>query len=206
ASADSIIVIPNDRLFSLTNEITYYEALKLRDDLLTNIMSSVAELVFLPSEVPIDFGSIRAVIRDGGMMVVAEATGSGINKVDKIVDNLLRNSLVDHPPMESAQAILLITTIGYEVMKSDEVELKSRITSAVSPRARIFCGTKLDEKAGDTITATLIATQFGNLLEPQAEVMALERIYSIEQVNRADLSHPIHTPSYRRLKSASEKK
>ena len=167
-------------------------------------MASVAELVFLPAKVPIDFGSIKAVIQDGGMMVVAEATASGINKVDELVENLLRNSLVDHPPMEGAQAILLVTTIGYEVLKSEEVELKSRITSAVSPRARIFCGTRLDETAGDTITATLIATRFGELTEPQAEVMALDRIFTIEQVNRADLSHATYTPSYRRLKAASE--
>ena len=202
--ADSIIVIPNDRLFSRTNEITYYEALTRRDDRLTSIIASVTDLIFLPAQMAIDFGSIRAVIEDGGMMVVAEATASGENKVDELVEKLLHNSLVDHPPMEGAQAILLITKLGYKVMASEAMELKSRITSTVSPRAKIFCGTRLDEKAGNTITATLIATHFDELLEPQAEVIELDRIFTIEQVNNADLSHRIHIPSYKRLKTATE--
>jgi len=204
SSADSIIVIPNDRLFSLTSEITYYEALKLRDELLTSIMASVTDLIFLPSKMAIDFGSIRAVIEGGGVMVVAEATASGDNKVDELVEKLLYNRLVDHPPMEGAQAILLITKLGYKVMASEAMELKSRITGTVSPQAKIFCGTRLDEKAGNTITATLIATHFDELLEPQAEVIELDRIFTIEQINNADLSHPIHIPSYKRLKTATE--
>jgi len=202
--ADSIIVIPNDRLFSLTSEITYYDALKLRDELLTSIMASVTDLIFLPSKMAIDFGSIRAVIEDGGMMVVAEATASGDNKVDELIENLLYNSLVDHPPLEGAQAILLVTKLGYKVMASEAMELKSRITGTVSPQAKVFCGTRLDEKAGNTITATLIATHFDELLEPQAEVIELDRVFTIEQINNADLSHRIHIPSYKRLKTATE--
>ncbi len=202
--ADSIIVIPNDKLFSLTPEITYYEALKLRDELLTSIIASVTDLILLPAKMAIDFGSIRAVIEDGGMMVVAEATASGHNKVDELVERLLHNSLVDHPPMEGAQAILLITTLGYKVMASEAMELKSRITGTVSPQAKVFCGTRLDETAGNTITATLIATHFDELLEPQTEVIELDKIFTIEQINNAGLSHRIHIPSYKRIKTASE--
>ncbi|MBN2208343.1 MAG: cell division FtsZ family protein [Candidatus Coatesbacteria bacterium] len=205
-SADSIIVIPNDKIFSLTNEITYYEALKLRDELLTSIMSSVTDLVLLPTRMAIDFGSIRAVIADGGMMSVSMATATGENKVNEILEKLLHNSLLDHPPLAGAQAILLVTTLGYKVMASEAKELKSIITGTVSPRAKIFCGARLDERAGDTITATLIATHFDELLERQGDVVELDKVFTIDEINTAGLSHRIHIPSYKRLKTAAEGK
>jgi len=204
SSADSIIVIPNDRLFSLSDQLTYYEALKLRDDQLARIIRSVTDLALRPARMSIDFGSIRAVIEDGGMMVVAQASASGEGVVDELLEQLLHRNLIDHPPMDAAQAVLLVTTLGYKVTASEDSELKSRIARVVSPMAKVFCGTRLEKGAGDSVTVTLIATHFDELPEPQAEVIELERVFTIEQINNAGPSHRIYTPSYLRLKSASE--
>ncbi|RLC46472.1 MAG: hypothetical protein DRH70_05405 [Candidatus Coatesbacteria bacterium] len=152
----------------------------------------------------IDFGSIRAVIEDGGMMVVAQASASGEGVVDELLEQLLHRNLIDHPPMDAAQAVLLVTTLGYKVTASEDSELKSRIARVVSPMAKVFCGTRLEKGAGDSVTVTLIATHFDELAEPQAEVIELERVFTIEQINNAGPSHRIYTPSYLRLKSASE--
>ncbi|HUT03586.1 MAG TPA: cell division protein FtsZ [bacterium] len=204
SSADSIIVIPNDRLFSLSDRLTYYEALKLRDDQLVRIIGSVTDLVLRPARMSIDFGSIRAVIEDGGMMVVAQASASGEGVVDELLEQLLHKNLIDHPPMDAAQAVLLVTTLGYKVTASEDTELKSRISRVVSPMAKVFCGTRLEKGAGDSVTVTLIATHFDELPEPQAEVIELERVFTIEQINSAGPSHRIYTPSYLRLKAPSE--
>ncbi|MCD6327122.1 hypothetical protein J7M28_06175 [bacterium] len=199
-SADSIIVLPNDRIFSQDTKITYYDALRRRDQYLIDIVLGMTDLVFLPAKMKIDFGSIKTVIEGGGTMVVATAEASGENRVDELVESLMNNGIVDHPPMSSARALLLVTTIGYNVTAYDGLKVKSRITATVHPNAKVFCSTRLVENPSDGISATLIATHFDVEVKSNADTMEFNKIFTIEQINSADLTHGVHVPAYKRIK------
>jgi len=160
----------------------------------------MTDLVFLPAKMKIDFGSIKTVIEGGGTMVVATAEASGENRVDELVESLMNNGIVDHPPMSSARALLLVTTIGYNVTAYDGLKVKSRITATVHPNAKVFCSTRLVENPSDGISATLIATHFDEEVKSNADAMEFNKIFTIEQINSADLTHGVHVPAYKRIK------
>lgn len=205
-TADSVIVVSNQKLLAMNDQMTYYDALKRREDVLTDIMMSLTNLVFLPATMMrIDFGAVKSVIQDGGTMVVAHVSASnGNSNVDDLAKRLLSETLVDHPPMSRAKALLLVTTLGRKIKVRDGMLVQSKITAMVNPGAEITCGLRLDETEDDKISATLIATHFEEAVQPVGAHMKFRKLYTIDEVNNADRSHDIYTPAYLRLEQASE--
>jgi len=198
--ADGVIVVPNDKLFSLSDRLTYSEALSLRDQVLSGVISGITDLFFLPARMAIDFGSVKAIIQDGGTMAVATARASGERKVEQIADSILNSSLLEHPPLQKAQALLIAATLAYNVTAFEAREVKTQIAKAVSPRAKIICGTRLDQSSDDSICVTIIATHFDAPAGPELSVTELPRVFTVEEINQADLSHPIFTPTIDRMR------
>ena len=157
---DTLIIIPNDRLFAVCDEkVTMENAFKLADDVLRQGVQSIAELVTVPGEVNLDFADIRSVMSNAGPAWMAIGHGVGENKAIDAAREAVSSSLLD-VSIDGARGILFNITGGSDISLNEVQEAADVIRSAADPDAGIFFGMVTDLKMEDEVKITIIATGF----------------------------------------------
>src|SRR3989344_167913 len=93
--ADTLIVIPNDKLLELAPELPLHTAFKVADEILTNSVKGIAELVTKAGLVNLDFADIRAVMKGGGVALIGVGESDTENRAVEAVEKALSNPLLD---------------------------------------------------------------------------------------------------------------
>ena len=159
---DTLIIIPNDRLFAVCDEkITMENAFKLADDVLRQGVQSIAELVTIPGEVNLDFADIKTVMSNAGPAWMAIGHGTGENKAVDAARAAVTSSLLD-VSIDGAKGILFNITGGSDLSLMEVQGAADVIRSAADPDANIFFGMVTDMKMEDDVKITIIATGFSS--------------------------------------------
>jgi cell division protein FtsZ len=159
---DTLIIIPNDRLFDLCSQKTGVDsAFKLADEVLFHGVQAIAEVVTVPGLVNLDFADIRAVMKDAGPAWMSIGHGSGANRAADAAQEALSSPLLD-VSIEGSKGVLFNIAGGdnltlFEVNKAADV-----IQKAVDPDANIIFGVILNPSMGNELQLTLIATGFAS--------------------------------------------
>ena len=157
---DTLIIIPNDRLFAVCDEkVTMENAFKMADDVLRQGVQSIAELVTVPGEVNLDFADIKSVMSNAGPAWMAIGHGVGEDKAVNAAREAVTSSLLD-VSIEGARGILFNITGGSDLSLSEVQAAADVIRSAADPDASIFFGMVTDLKMEDEVKITIIATGF----------------------------------------------
>src|SRR3989339_2126968 len=93
--ADTLIVIPNDKLLELAPDLPLHTAFKVADEILTNAVKGIAELVTKAGLVNLDFADIRAVMKSGGVALIGVGESDTENRAIEAVENAINNPLLD---------------------------------------------------------------------------------------------------------------
>ncbi|NQV09528.1 cell division protein FtsZ [Candidatus Woesearchaeota archaeon] len=156
-SVDTLIVIPNDKLLELAPELPLHTAFKVADEILTNAVKGIAELVTRAGLVNLDFADIRAVMGKGGVALIGVGESDTENRAVEAVEKAITNPLLDVDIAGANGA--LINVSGGEDMTLEEAR---RVVETVSERldddARIIWGAQISDDLGGTIRAMLIVT------------------------------------------------
>ena len=157
AIVDTLIVIPNDRLLELAPDLPLHTAFKVADEILTNAVKGIAELVTKTGLVNLDFADIRTVMRGGGVALIgigeSDASDRATEAVEKAISNPLLN--VDITGANGA----LINVIGGPDMTLEEARtVVETVSSKLSDTANIIWGAQIYEDLTNTIRAMLIIT------------------------------------------------
>ena len=178
-SVDTLIVVPNDRLLSLTGQKTdVSSAFKFADGILCRAVQAIAELVTVPGLVNVDFASIRTVMKDAGPALMSVGRGSGHNRAISAAKECLASPLLDLS-ITGAKRVLF-NVLGGSNLSLFEVSSAARvIQQAVDPLANIIFGVIIDPNIGDEVRLTLIATGFGSkdVLSGATERLPGDRIF-----------------------------
>ena len=159
---DTLIVIPNDRLFAVCDEqVTMENAFRLADDVLRQGVQSIAELVTIPGEINLDFEDVRTVMSNAGPAWMAIGRGTGENKAVDAARNAVSSSLLD-VSIDGAKGILYNITGGINLSLMEVQAAADVIRSAADPDANIFFGMVTDLKMEDEVKITIIATGFSS--------------------------------------------
>jgi cell division protein FtsZ len=159
---DTLIIIPNDRLFDLCDQKVGVDgAFRMADDILCHAVQAIAEVVTVPGLINLDFADIRTVMKDAGPAWMSIGRGSGTNRAKEAAKEALSSPLLD-VSMEGAKGVLFNVAGGssltlYEVNDAAEV-----IRQAVDPEAIVIFGVVLDPNMGNDVRLTLIATGFAS--------------------------------------------
>ena len=157
---DTLIIIPNDRLFDLCSQKTGVDgAFKLADEVLFHGVQAIAEVVTVPGLVNLDFADIRTVMKDAGPAWMSIGHGSGANRAIDAAREALSSPLLD-VSIDGSKGVLFNIAGGdtltlFEVNKAADV-----IKQAVDPEANIIFGVTLNPTLGNEVQLTLIATGF----------------------------------------------
>jgi len=154
---DTLIVIPNDKLLELAPDLPLHTAFKVADEILTNAVKGIAELVTKAGLVNLDFADIRAVMANGGVALIGVGESDSENRAVEAVEKAILNPLLDVDVTGANGA--LINVAGGSDMTLDEAR---RVVETVSERlnddARIIWGAQIYEDLQKTIRTMLIIT------------------------------------------------
>ena len=155
--ADTLIVIPNDKLLELAPELPLHTAFKVADEILTNAVKGIAELVTKAGLVNLDFADIRAVMKGGGVALIGVGESDTENRAVEAVEKAISNPLLDVDISGANGA--LINVIGGEDMTLDEArKVVETITEKLDEDARVIWGAQIYKDMEKTIRTMLIVT------------------------------------------------
>jgi len=154
---DTLIVIPNDKLLEIAPELPLQTAFKVADEILTNAVKGVTELVTKSGLVNLDFADIRAVMTNGGVSLMGMGESDSAKRAEEAVDKALTNPLLDVDISNAMGA--LVNIIGGNDMSLDEAkEIISRVGEKLSPEAKLIWGAQLSPEMEKSIRVMIIIT------------------------------------------------
>jgi cell division protein FtsZ len=157
--ADTVIVIPNQKLFSLGYEDTsLQDAFENADLVLIKVIRSITDLITKPGLINLDFSNVRAIVNKGGRGFFGFGEASGEERVKKLVEDAFTSSLLEDVDIKSACSCL-VNIYGSEKLSFKEVNLiMENISNRLSPKVNIVFGVTVENSLKDTIRMTVIAT------------------------------------------------
>ncbi len=163
---DTMIVIPNDRLFQVIDKkTTLLETFSIVDEVLFQGVQSISDLITIPGLVNVDFADVKAVMRDAGsaLMGMGRATGEerAIQAAKQAVDSPLLELSIN-----GAKGVLFNVTGGDDLGMVEIDEAAKVITESVDPNAKVIFGAVIDPDMGDELKVTVIATGFEGTNKP----------------------------------------
>lgn len=154
---DTLIVIPNDKLLELAPDLPLHTAFKVADEILTNSVKGIAELVTKAGLVNLDFADIRAVMKGGGVALIGVGESDTENRADEAVEKAITNPLLDVDISGANGA--LINVVGGEDMTLDEArKVVESVSEKLNEDARVIWGAQISKDMEKTIRAMLIVT------------------------------------------------
>ncbi len=157
SSVDTLIVIPNDKLLELAPELPLQTAFKIADEILTNAVKGITELVTTTGLVNLDFADIRAVMNNGGVSLIGMGESDTENRALDAVQKAMDNPLLDVDISNANGA--LVNIVGGPDMSLDECKvIMESIGNKLDPEAKIIWGAQLSPDMEKSIRILLIVT------------------------------------------------
>lgn len=156
-TVDTLIVIPNDKLLELAPDLPLHTAFKVADEILTNAVKGIAELVTRPGLVNLDFADIRAVMGKGGVAMIGVGESDTKNRAVEAVEKAVGNPLLD-VDISGANGALINVAGGSDMTLEEARKVVETISEKLDEDARIIWGAQISEDLENTIRTMLIVT------------------------------------------------
>ncbi len=158
-SCDTIICIPNDRLLEYTTvETSLLSAFHLIDDILSQSIQSISNLLIKPGLINLDFADVRTILAEKGGTLLGFGEGTGRNKAVLAAEAALRSPLFERKGVQGAKGILLSVMGGPDLSLHEVNQAVSLIHEIAHQDAHIIFGATIDTEYHDRALVTVIAT------------------------------------------------
>jgi cell division protein FtsZ len=155
--ADTVIVIPNDKLLELVPRLSLNAAFKVADEVLMRAIKGITELITKPGLVNLDFNDLRTIMKGGGVAMIGLGEGEDDERVDQAVDQAINSPLID-VDISGASGALVNVTGGEDMTVTEAERVAEIIQSRVSPNARIIWGAAIDPTLNDKVRVMVVIT------------------------------------------------
>lgn len=157
AIVDTLIVIPNDKLMELAPDLPLHTAFKVADEILTNSVKGIAELVTKAGLVNLDFADIRAVMGKGGVAMIGIGESDSDNRATESVEKAINNPLLD-VDITGANGALINVAGGPDMTLDEARRVVETISERLDEDARVIWGAQISADMAGTIRTLLIVT------------------------------------------------
>ena len=163
-SVDTLIVIPNQKLLSISSEKTpLLETFKKADQVLLHAVKGISDLINIRGLINLDFADIRTVMASQGMAIMGSGLAEGENRAVEAATQAISSPLLENICIDGATGIIINVTGGPDLTLWEVNEASTLVTEAAHPDAEIIFGAVIDENMGSNISVTVIATGFQEL-------------------------------------------
>ncbi len=157
SSVDTLIVIPNDKLLELAPDLPLHTAFKIADEILTNAVKGIAELITKAGLVNLDFADVRAVMTNGGVAMIGVGESDSAERATEAVEKAIENPLLDVDITDATGALINITG-GLDMTLEEAKKVIETVLRKISPNAKMIWGAQLSEDMDKTLRVLLIVT------------------------------------------------
>ncbi len=159
---DTLIVIPNERLLSISNEHTsMVEAFSMADEVLLHGVSGITDLINVPGLINTDFADVNTILRNAGTAIMGVGTSTGEGRAVNAARAAITSPLLE-ASIDGARGILMNIVGGPGVTLSEITDAANIIHSVAHPDANIIFGSVIDQSIGEAVRVTVIAAGFDN--------------------------------------------
>ncbi len=178
--ADTVIVIPNDRLRGLASKnAKMVEMFRKADEILLHSVKGITDLILMPGLVNLDFADVKTTMSKAGMAIMGIGVSSGENRAVEAAERAISHPLLEDISISGAKGVLMNITSSSDLTMEEMTEASERIYNEVGDEADIIWGAVIDDSLGDEMRVTVIATGIGT----SREIIVPER-QSVHQFKR----------------------
>jgi cell division protein FtsZ len=160
AQVDTLITIPNDRLKDVVQKNTsIIDAFRVVDDVLRQGVQGISDIITMPGLINLDFADVRAIMKDAGSALMGIGRATGENRAVEAARQAIASPLLE-VNISGAQGILFNITGSSNLSLFEVTEAAEEIRAAADPEANIIFGTSFNERLGEEVMITVIATGF----------------------------------------------
>ena len=189
AAVDTLIVIPNQRLLAVAGEnMSLADAFKRADEVLLNAVQGISDLITVHGIVNVDFADVRTIMASQGMALMGTGRSSGAKRAMEAMQAAISSPLLEDVTLDGAMGLLVNITGGPNLTLSEVNEAVSMAQSAADGDANIIFGSVIDERLGDEVKITVIATGFQGREERSRT--AARRVEAVEVARAAPVERP----------------
>ncbi|MBI4417088.1 MAG: cell division protein FtsZ [Euryarchaeota archaeon] len=158
-AADTVIVIPNDKLLELVPRLSLQAAFKFADEVLMRSIKGLTELITKPGLVNLDFSDVKTIMKGGGVAMIGlgESQAAGDERATEAVQEAINSPLLE-VDISGATGVLLNVTGGGDMTIGEAEKVAEVAQGRVSPNARIIWGASVDPSLEHTMRVMIIAT------------------------------------------------
>jgi cell division protein FtsZ len=196
-SVDTMIVIPNEKLLAVAKDAGFFESFRVADDVLRQGVQGISDIIAIPGIINRDFADVKTTMAGMGHAVMGTAVRSGANRAVEAAQAAMASPLLEAGAIDGARGILINITGSSSLKLSEVNEASSLIQSAAHEDANILFGAVLDEKMGEEVKITVIATGFRDQMpERRARMLTVEEapVVSIPLASEPLISVPLVAP------------
>lgn len=158
--ADTLIVIPNDRLLQIVDKrANLHEAFNIADDVLRQGVQGISELITVPGLINLDFADVRTIMSEGGAALMAVGNAKGEERAREAAEKAISSDLLDIT-IDGARGILFNVTGGPDLTLFEVNQAAAIIKETAHPDVNLIFGAVIDPSLGDELRITVIATGF----------------------------------------------
>ena len=160
AEVDTLIVIPNDRLLSLSDRnISVIDAFRQADHVLLQGVSGITDLITTPGLINLDFADVKSVMAGAGSALMGIGSARGEDRAVEAANAAISSPLLE-ASIEGAHGVLLSVSGGSDLGLFEINEAARMVSDAAHPDANIIFGAVIDDTLGDEVRVTVIAAGF----------------------------------------------
>jgi cell division protein FtsZ len=171
-SVDTLIIISNDKLRQIHGNLSLSDAFSKADNVLTTAAKGIAEIITVPGYVNVDFEDVNTVMRGSGVAIMGTGLAEGNDRARIAVDQALHSPLLEDNNINGAKHILLNITSGLKEVTMDEIfEITDFVREEAGDGSEIIWGNCYDNKLGNKLSVTVIATGFEHQITDNLDFM-----------------------------------
>lgn len=160
SEVDTLIVIPNDRLLSISDRsISLVEAFRSADQVLLSGVQGITDLITTPGLINLDFADVRSVMSGAGSALMGIGSARGESRASKAAELAVSSPLLE-ASIDGAHGVLLSIAGGSDLGLFEVHEAAEMVAKYAHPDANIIFGTQIDDTLGDEVRVTVIAAGF----------------------------------------------
>ena len=158
-AADTVIVIPNDKLLEICPRLGINAAFKVADEVLVRSIKGITELITKPGLVNLDFNDVKTIMKGAGVAMIGlgESGNDTDDRAADAINDALNSPLLD-VDVSGATGVLVNVVGGADMTISEAEKVAEIIRSRVSPNARIIWGAAVDPALQHKIRVMVVIT------------------------------------------------
>ena len=192
---DTLIVIPNDRLLSISDpNVSLLDSFRQADQVLHQGVSGITDLITTPGLINLDFADVKSVMSDAGSALMGIGSARGEHRAAVAAEAAVSSPLLE-ASIEGARGVLLSISGGSDLGLFEINEAAGLVSDAVHPDANIIFGAVIDDALGDEVRVTVIAAGFDGGEPKQRDVAQPALLKDVEKPAESAALPPSPTAS-----------